>query len=101
MNNMAENRIAKVTEVGDSWLISGDVLMGTAHDLLKQSEAFAIGKNTKIDFAKVTDVDTVAVSLILEWQRRAAKESQSLSFVNLPVNLASLVQLYGVAELIN
>lgn len=98
---MAENRIAAVTQVDNNWQISGDVLINTANDLLKQSQTFPIGQNTKIDFARVTDVDTTAVSLILEWKRRAAKEGQTLDFVNLPENLTSLIQLYDVAELIN
>lgn len=97
---MANNSIAKVTQVDNRWEISGDVLIATANELLIQSQAFTI-ENTKIDFAGVTDVDTAAVSLILEWKRRAAKENQSLTFTNLPVNLTSLVQLYDVAELVN
>lgn len=97
---MANNNIAKVTQVSNRWEISGDVLITTANELLKQSQAFTID-NTKIDFTNVTDVDTGAVSLILEWKRRAAKENQSLTFINLPVNLTSLLQLYEVAELVN
>ncbi|WP_020166919.1 MULTISPECIES: STAS domain-containing protein [Methylotenera] len=99
-NNIAQNSVVKVTQVNGGWDVSGDVLITTANDLLKQSQAFAI-ENTKIDFANVTDVDTSAVSLILEWKRRAEKENQSLTFVNLPANLISLVQLYDVADLIN
>lgn len=97
---MANNSIAKVTQVDNRWEISGNVLMTTANELLEQSQAFTI-KNTKIDFTNVTDVDTSAVSLILEWKRRAAKENQSLTFINLPANLTSLIQLYDVAELVN
>jgi len=98
---MAENRTATVTQVNNDWQISGDVLINTANDLLKQSQDYPIGQKTKVDFAQVTDVDTTAVSLILEWKRRAAKENQSLVFVNLPENLTSLIQLYDVTELIN
>lgn len=97
---MANKSIAKVTQVGNRWEISGDVLIATANELLKQSQAFKI-ENTKIDFTNVTDVDTGAVSLILEWKRRAAKENQSLTFINLPANLTSLLHLYDVAELIH
>ena len=98
---MAENNIATVTQVNNDWHISGDVLINTANDLLKQSQSYSIEQNTKVDFAEVTDVDTTAVSLILEWKRRAEKENQSLVFINLPENLNSLIQLYDVAELIN
>jgi phospholipid transport system transporter-binding protein len=54
-----------------------------------------------IDFSQVTDIDTSAISLMMEWKRRAEKEKQSIKFVNLPANLNSLTQLYGVDELIS
>ncbi len=92
--------MAQITQTNDRWILSGDVVNSTAGDILKVSQAFSIVDNTTIDFADVEDIDTTAVSLILEWKRRAAKENQTLSFVNLPENLTSLVQLYDVAELI-
>lgn len=92
--------MAQITQTNGRWILSGDVVNSTAGDILKVSQAFSIADNTTIDFADVEDIDTTAVSLILEWKRRAAKENQTLSFVNLPENLTSLVQLYDVAELI-
>ena len=53
-----------------------------------------------IDFAGVTAVDSSAVALLLEWRRRALAHKKELAFVNLPVNLLSLAELYGVTELI-
>ncbi|MES2636014.1 MAG: STAS domain-containing protein [Pseudomonadota bacterium] len=98
---MADNSIASLAQLDNRWEISGDVLISTANELLKQSENFTLAQNTQVDFAKVTDVDTAAVSLILEWKRRAEKDNQTLSFVNLPANLVSLMRLYDVDELIN
>jgi len=54
-----------------------------------------------VDFSNVKEIDTAAISLILEWTRRAIEENKQLKFVNLPANLNSLTQLYGVADLIN
>lgn len=93
--------MAQITQTNNRWLLSGDVVNSTAGDILKASQAFSIVDNTSVDFADVEDIDTTAVSLILEWKRRAAKENQTLAFVNLPENLTSLVQLYDVAELIS
>ncbi|MES2499813.1 MAG: STAS domain-containing protein [Pseudomonadota bacterium] len=98
---MADNSIASLAQLDNRWEISGDVLISTANELLKQSESFTMAQNTQVDFAKVTDVDTAAVSLILEWKRRAEKDNQTLAFVNLPANLVSLMRLYDVDELIN
>jgi phospholipid transport system transporter-binding protein len=53
-----------------------------------------------IDFAAITEVDSSAVALLLEWRREAARRGKSLHFVNLPANLLALADLYGVTELL-
>ena len=53
-----------------------------------------------IDFSAITDVDSSAVALLLEWRRRAQALGKTLVFANLPPNLLALAELYGVAELI-
>lgn len=93
--------MAQIIQVDNGWKLSGDVVIATANDILKASQVFTLSKNTTVDFADVEDIDTTAVSLILEWKRRAAKESQTLTCVNLPNNLTSLVALYDVADLVN
>jgi phospholipid transport system transporter-binding protein len=40
------------------------------------------------------------VSLLLEWRRRARHASRTVRYVNLPANLKSLAELYGVTELL-
>jgi phospholipid transport system transporter-binding protein len=54
-----------------------------------------------VDLARVTEVDSSAVSLLLEWRREAARHDRQIRFANLPQNLQSLVRLYGVSELMN
>lgn len=93
--------MTQIAQIDNCWKVSGDVVIATAHDILKVSQAFTIMQNTTVDFADVTDIDTTAVSLILEWKRRASRENQSLTVINLPANLTSLVQLYDVAALIH
>ena len=93
--------MAQITQIDHRWKVSGDVVIATAHDILKASQSFKMSQTTTVDFADVTDIDTTAVSLILEWKRRATRENQSLTVINLPANLTSLVQLYDVAALIN
>ena len=53
-----------------------------------------------IDFAGITDIDSSAVALLLEWRRQALMRAKQLEFVNLPANLLALAELYGVADLI-
>jgi phospholipid transport system transporter-binding protein len=93
--------MTQIAQIDNRWEISGDVVIGAVPMLLAASKSLSIAQNTTIDFAKVDDIDTSTISLILEWRRRAQKENQQLNFVNLPANLISLTQLYGVAELIN
>ena len=61
----------------------------------------AIGQGQiEIDLAKLTTVDSVAVATMLAWQRAAAQRGTGLTFANLPANLQSLVDVYGVADLL-
>lgn len=90
--------MANITQQGNQWRISGDVLMGNANALLNQSNAFEMTGAMEVDFSAVTDVDTVAISLMLEWQRRAVASNCTVTFTHLPVNLVSLAELYGVTE---
>jgi len=55
---------------------------------------------TQIDLAEVAVVDSAAVATLLAWQRAARRSGKSLAFTNLPANLQSLVQLYGVADIV-
>ena len=83
------------------WNVSGEVVINTTSSLLAASKSLVLGAETIIDFAQVTDIDTSTISLILEWKRRAQRENQTIKLANLPANLKSLTQLYGVDELID
>lgn len=75
--------------------------MDNANDILVESKSFVMDEDgVEIDFSEVTDVDTAALSLMMEWQRRAAASFCKVTYANLPVNLSSLATLYGVAEFI-
>ena len=92
--------MAELVQVGNQWRVSGDVLIADAQTLLTQSAALPMEGEIEIDFTEVTDVDTVAISLMLEWQRRANKAGSQIKFSHLPVNLISLADLYGVTDFI-
>jgi phospholipid transport system transporter-binding protein len=93
--------MTQLTQIDNRWNIIGDVIIGTVPAILESSKSLPIAVDTMVDFSKVNNIDTSAISLILEWKRRAQQEKQALKFVNLPASLISLTQLYGVAELIN
>lgn len=89
-----------ITQQANQWHVSGDLLMESVSTLLSQSAALAMPAELVVDFSAVTDADTAALSLILEWQRRALESNCKVMFANLPDNLMSLAALYGVTEFI-
>ena len=74
--------------------------MDNANAVLVESNALQITDDLQIDFSAVTDVDTAALSLLIEWQRRALAVNKKVVFTQLPESLVSLATLYGVAEFI-
>jgi len=93
--------MVNITQQSNQWLISGPVLMDKANEALTQSIALSMNEKLEIDSSGVTDIDTAALSLIMEWQRRALASKCTISFANLPVNLNSLAELYGVTSFIS
>lgn len=98
MENIAQ---ATIIQLSNKWYLSGSVLIDNANQILLESKKFLIDEDDiEIDFSEVTDIDTSALSLMMEWQRRAIASHSKVTFVNLPVNLNSLATLYGVADFI-
>jgi phospholipid transport system transporter-binding protein len=98
---MAELAQFNIIELANKWHVSGDVLMDNANLILNQSEIFNMdGGEIEVDFTDVSNVDTSALSLMLEWQRRAEAAKCKIKFANLPANLTSLANLYGVEDFI-
>jgi phospholipid transport system transporter-binding protein len=93
--------LSQINQTDNCWHLSGDVVVASATALLASSKSLTLHAATVIDFAQVQDIDTSTISLILEWKRRAQRENQTIKLVNVPANLKSLTQLYGVADLIN
>ncbi len=79
--------------------LSGRLTMDNATALFGKGLPIAgSGGDIVIDFAQVEAVDSSAVSLMLAWLRTAQRNKAKLSFINVPDNLRSLANLYGVAE---
>jgi phospholipid transport system transporter-binding protein len=97
---MAELTQFNIVELANKWHVSGDVLIDNANLILNQSDAFKMADEIEVDFTDVSNVDTAALSLILEWQRRAVASKCRIKFANLPVNLSRLADLYGIEDFI-
>lgn len=92
--------MTSITLQNNQWSVVGEILMDNANAVLAESNALQITDNLVIDFSAVTDVDTAALSLLIEWQRRALAANKKVIFTRLPESLTSLAMLYGVAEFI-
>ena len=89
-----------ISREGNRCTLSGPVTIKNAASVLAEGAALFDSGDVTLDLSRVTEVDSAAVSLLLEWQRAAQRRSRRIDFVNLPENLQSLAQLYGVADLL-
>ena len=79
-------------------LTSLTVLNATA--ALERGLAALKAGQTVFDLRHVLTVDSVAVSVMLAWQRAASDAGVKLELKNLPPALQSLTKLYGVCSLL-
>ena len=85
---------------GDSLILEGAVTLETVPRLVAAAdELFRQGARI-VDFRGVTEVDSAAVALALEWLRRAHDAGTGLQLANLPDAMENLAKLYGVSELL-
>lgn len=61
----------------------------------------APGGRMVVDLSAVNDVDSSAVSLLLAWLRQAGAIGAELSIQNMPSNLRSLIDLYGLSDILD
>ena len=85
---------------GERCKVEGALTMTNATAVLAESERAFQGPRIVVDLAGVTEVDSSALSLLLEWRRRAAADNRAIEYANLPENLKTLAALYGISELL-
>lgn len=85
---------------GERLIVAGEVSLGTVLSWRESGLREIDCDGLTVDLAGLTDADTSALSLLFEWQREARARGFALKFCNLPENLRSLAEVYGVLELI-
>ncbi|MFQ6405612.1 lipid asymmetry maintenance protein MlaB [Methylophilus sp. 'Pure River'] len=91
--------MAQITQQENTLQFSGNLLITNISETVNQLQTLRLEPPLTLDFSKVNEVDTVAVSLILEIQRQLHhqhNEASAVSVIGVPDNLRSLMQLYGV-----
>jgi phospholipid transport system transporter-binding protein len=84
----------------DRCTIEGPVTADNVLSLLAQGAQQLTGPRMTVDLSGVTEVDSTALSLLLEWRREAIRNGRDVRFRNLPASMKSLAELYGVTELL-
>lgn len=85
---------------GKTLVLEGAVTFDTVTGLMPSAEEHFREGADAVDFAAVTEVDSAAVALALEWVRQAERANVALRLVNLPASIQNLAKLYGVSELL-
>jgi phospholipid transport system transporter-binding protein len=98
---MTEDAAKLVLREGGELSVEGSITINNVVAMVGQGLALFDRDNMVIDLAQLAEVDSSAISMLLEWQREADRRSCSLRLVNIPLNLRSLVQLYGLSELMH
>ena len=79
---------------------SHSLTVGNAKVTLEEGLRAIAGGETEIDLSDVVAVDSAAVATLLAWHGAALIQGLTLHFSSLPANLESLIDLYGVTELL-
>lgn len=93
--------MAQIKQEQNTLHFNGNLLITNVSETLNQLEELSLQPPLTLDFSKVDEVDTVAVSLILQIQRQLNHQhtqASPVAVVGVPENLRSLMQLYGVDE---
>ena len=85
---------------GSRLRVQGAVNMGNVKSLLEAGLQQLNPELKEIDFSGLEEVDSSAISMVLEWLRVSQSRHLQLSVVNMTDNMKSLASLYGVLELI-
>jgi phospholipid transport system transporter-binding protein len=89
-----------ISKRGDRYLIEGPVTLARVSALLAEGSRSFEGDPVVVDLSGVTEADSSALSLILEWTRRMHGSNRQIFFASLGESLVSIANLYGVTELI-
>jgi phospholipid transport system transporter-binding protein len=84
---------------GNLYLVDGPVTLDNVGGMIGEGVALE-GASVVVDLAGVTNADSSALSLLLEWVRQFRRSGRQIAFANLSGNLRSLAELYGVIDLI-
>lgn len=81
-------------------VIARELTLANSPSALSMLDGALTDATLSINFAALEVVDSSAVAVLLEWQRRAKASQCQLILLNLPSNLRQLIAVYGLSELL-
>lgn len=79
--------------------IEGKVDLHTVTELKKQTLGLFNGASEiQFDLSAVSQSNSAALALLLEWLKQAQEHQVSLSFSNFPEHLRELARVYGIEQ---
>jgi len=85
---------------GDRLRVRGSITLADVTRWRAEGLALIDRDGLVVDLAGVEEADTSALSLLLEWHREARARGYHVRYENMPENMTSLANVYGVQELI-
>ena len=95
---------AKLIIEGNSWLLRGVIASDNVLELRAEGERLlaerGAGDVVNLDLSELEAADSAPVSLLLCWQRQAARAQVTLKFAAVSESLRALLELYGLGGLV-
>jgi phospholipid transport system transporter-binding protein len=89
-----------ISRDGDTFRVRGPVTLENVTAVVREGREAFDGTDLVVDLSGVENVDSAAISMMLEWMRDAARDGRRVRFSNLPENLRTLAKVYGVLDLL-
>lgn len=80
--------------------VTGPMTLATATVLFAEGVAALSDSPKGFDLSGVSDVDSSGLAVVFGWLREAKRLNKTVNIVNLPGNLTSLAEVYGVSDLL-
>lgn len=90
-----------MTESANVLAVDGPLNMNTAASWLERGREGLQTGDLLVDFSAVSEADSAALALLLDWMRTAQASGRVLRHTGMPLGMRSLAALYGVDELIS
>lgn len=90
-----------IMQQAGAYEIRGLLTFTTVPDLLQHSASW-LGKDVPVtvDLQQVTRADSAGLALMIEWLRQARAGNTELRFIHIPSQLATLIRVSGLQDLI-